>query len=378
MMTYFDLAKQLAEDFASRADEADRVGVLPDEDIAALKGSGYLGLSVPRVYGGLGLSLHDCVVAQLELAQGSTSTALVAGMQVHLFGHQREAQSWREPIYEQLCQEAAQGGLFNSIASEPQMGSPSRGGLPATTAVSTPEGWCLNGHKTWSTGGRHLTHMLVRATLNNEKAGVVLVRQGMPGVRWEDTWSNALSFRASESNDVFFKDVLLPHDHLVEEGKGRGTPNVWFPLIMSAVYLGTAVAARNSTIRYALERVPTALGKPIATLPKIQRQIGEMDMALQAAQSLLLAVADEWTGNDDQRATFLPRIAAAKMMVTQTANRATDMALQIAGGSSITKALPLERYFRDVRAGSMQPPSGDTALEMIGRAAIEGRKEAIA
>lgn len=375
-MKNLDLAKQLAKEFATRADEADRVGKLPDEDIVALKESGYLGLSVPRAFGGWELSLRDCVVAQLELAQGSTSTALVAGMQVHIFGHQREARSWREPIYEQFCQEAAQGGLFNSIASEPQMGSPSRGGLPATTAVSTADGWCLNGHKTWSTGGRHLTHMLVQTAINGETAGVILVRQGTPGVRWEDTWSDALSFRASESNDVFFEDVLLPLDHLVEEGKGRGVPNVWFPLIMSAVYLGTAVAARNSTIRYALERVPTALGKSIATLPKIQRQIGEMDVALQAAQSLLLDVAGEWVGDDEQRSAFLPRIAAAKMMVTQTANMATDMALQIAGGSSITKALPLERYFRDVRAGAMQPPSGDTALELIGRAAIEARKEA--
>ena len=151
-------------------------------------------------------------------------------------------------------------------------------------------------------------------------------------------------------------------------------PNVWFPMMMSAVYLGTAVAARNSVIQFALERIPTALGKPIATLPKIQRQIGEMDVALQAAQSLLLAVAGEWTGDDAQRTAYLPRIAAAKMMVTQTANMTTDMALQIAGGSSITKALPLERHFRDVRAGAMQPPAGDTALEMVGKAAIEARK----
>ena len=58
-------------------------------------------------------------------------------------------------------------------------------------------------------------------------------------------------------------------------------------------------------------------------------------------------------------------------MVTDAANGATEKALRVAGGTSITNVLPLERYFRDVRAGSMQPPSGDTALEMIGRAAID-------
>ena len=130
------------------------------------------------------------------------------------------------------------------------------------------------------------------------------------------------------------------------------------------------MAARNRVIQFALERVPTALGKPIATLPKIQRQIGEIDVALQAARSLLFDVAAEWTGDDADRRKMSARIAAAKTMVTETANKVTDQALRIAGGSSITKALPLERYFRDVRAGAMQPPSGDTALEMVGRAAI--------
>ena len=77
-----------------------------------------------------------------------------------------------------------------------------------------------------------------------------------------------------------------------------------------------------------------------------------------------------WVVDNADRKKMSARIAAAKTMVTETANTVTDQALRIAGGSSITKALPLERYFRDVRAGAMQPPSGDTALEMVGRAAI--------
>jgi alkylation response protein AidB-like acyl-CoA dehydrogenase len=44
--------------------------------------------------------------------------------------------------------------------------------------------------------------------------------------------------------------------------------------------------------------------------------------------------------------------------------------MQAAGGASLTGALPLERYFRDVRAAGMQPPAGDTAYEIVGRAAL--------
>jgi alkylation response protein AidB-like acyl-CoA dehydrogenase len=140
---------------------------------------------------------------------------------------------------------------------------------------------------------------------------------------------------------------------------------------MAVVYLGAAVAARNAVIKYALERTPTALGQPIATLPKIQRQIGEIDLALQAARALLFEVAGQWTGEEENRRKLYPRVVAAKVQVIEAANDVTDQALRIAGGLSITKALPLERYFRDVRAGPMQPPAGDMALEMIGRHAIE-------
>lgn len=370
------LAEQLANEFATRADDADTNGALPFEDIQALKSSGYLGISVPKEFGGYGLSLKECVAAHLTLAQGSTSTALVAGMQVHLFGHEREIRSWKPEWYEQFCREAVSGALFNAVASEPAMGSPSRGGLPATTAVSSADGseWIINGRKTWTTGGEHLTHLLVRINIEGE-LGNVLIKQNTPGMRWEKTWQDALSLRASDSHDVIFEDVHIPHNYVIQRGATKKMANVWFPMIMASVYLGAAMAARQRVIQFALERVPTALGKPIATLPKIQRQIGDIDISLQAAQALLFDVAGSWSGKDEDRDYMAARIAAAKTMVTETANDVTDKALRIAGGTSITKSLPLERYFRDVRAGSMQPPSGDTALEMVGRAAIERAKE---
>lgn len=367
--TAVSLAQQLAIDFATRADAADKQGALPAADVAALRQSGYLALSVPREFGGHGLSLAACVAAHIELAKGSPSTALVAGMGLHIMGHQRETRTWNDAAFEQLCRAAVNGGLINAAASEPQLGSPSRGGLAATTAVSTDDGWLLNGHKTWTTGGRHLTHILVRANVDGEN-GMILVEGDRPGLRWENTWQDALSLRASDSHDLYLEDVLVASENLVERGSKSSQPNLWFPMIMASVYLGAALAARDWVIRFALERVPTALGRPIATLPKIQRQIGEIDMRLQAARALLLEVAGSWRGGEARRQTLFARVAAAKVMVTETAVTATDKALQIAGGSSITGDLPLGRYFRDVRAGSMQPPSGDTAYELIGRAAL--------
>lgn len=367
-----ELARALSAEFGARAAAADQAGALPSEDVAALRDSGYLALAVPAEFGGRGASLLTCVAAQTALAAGSASTALVAAMQHQVVGHQRETRSWRPDAYERLMAKAGHS-LLNHLGSEPRLGSPSRGGLPDTTAVASTGGEAIviNGHKNWCTGGRHLTHLLVRAAVGDE-AGVVLVRQGpegVPGLEWVETWAGALSLRASDSHDAVFRDVVVPGDCLIETGDAKAVPNVWFATMLSAVYLGTALAARDALVRYALERTPTALGQPIATLPRIQRQVGEIDAGLQAARALLYEVAGEWSGEGDRKA-FMARIAAAKTVVTAAAAEATEKALHAAGGSAITRALPLERYFRDVRPAAMQPPAGDTALEMIGRAAL--------
>lgn len=368
------LGRELAERFALRASAADRAGELPDEDVRDLKASGYLALSVSTAFGGAGLGLGDCLAAQLELARGSTSTALVAAMQLHLFGHAEETRPWTESVRERLSQLAVGGALLNSVASEPELGSPSRGGLPKTEAAATADGahWVINGHKSWTTGGRALDQMLVRCRVGDEPA-VVWVPGDAVGVEWRETWRDALSLRASDSHDLLLSDVMVPSDHLVSRGPSRSTlPNAWFTLLTAATYLGAALAARDRIIRYAQGRVPTALGRPIATLPGIQRQIGDMQAALDAAVTFMQAAADQWDATAlARRADAYPRIVAAKHIGVETALRVTEAALRVAGGASLSADLEFERYFRDARAGLMHPPSGDAALELIGRAALE-------
>lgn len=358
-------AAVLSSGFAARAAAADRAGTLPKADVEAFRASGLAALSVPEKYGGLGAELGLATEVLLLLAQGSTSSALVATMQVNLFGHSLETGAWGDHT-ETFCERALNGELFNAAASEPQLGSPSRGGLPETSAERRGDTLVLNGHKTWVTGGENLDHLLVRARVGDE-AKTVWCPNPAPGVRWEQTWGDGLSLRASGSNDIFFEAVELPASHLL--GDGPKAVNVWFPLLIGATYLGTAIAARDAAVHYAQTRVPTALGKPIATLPTIQRQLGDLEVKLMAAQSLLLETAHAWNGHGDRdtgRDTFYPRVVAAKYVAVETALSVTEAVLRLAGGSSLSLDLPLERFFRDVRAGLMHPPSGDAALELIG------------
>ena len=104
--------------------------------------------------------------------------------------------------------------------------------------------------------------------------------------------------------------------------------------------------------------------------PGIQRRVGEMAIRLGAARAVLHDTARAWAASPAQRAALAPHIAAAKYLCTNAAIDATDQALRVAGGFGLTRALPLERFFRDARAGLTHPPADDAALELVGRAAL--------
>lgn len=367
-------ARELADGIADRAAEADRAGRLPRADVRALAESGYLGLTVPREYGGRGASMREAVEAHLELSKGSASTGLVAAMNLHLIGTEREYRVWSDEHRERLFRAAAEGALLNSVASEPALGSPSHGQVYETTAEPLGGGRLrIDGHKTWITGGRHLTHLLVKLDLGGEPAQV-LVEGDRDGLRWEETWGDALSLCASDSHDLHLEGVVVPEENVMIRGDGPDTDRGWFLALVGATYLGSALAARDALVEYANDRVPTALDEPIATLPKIRRRVGDLDTHLEAAKAFLLSAAADWPADPERNHEHVPRIVAAKEFATTTAIEAAGEALRIAGGAGITPSLPFERYFRDVQAGPMHPPAGEEALEEVGRHAL-GREE---
>ncbi len=349
-MTAAELAARLAE----RAAAADRAGALPQDDVADLRASGYLALASPTAFGGAHAPLRTVVEAQTTLAAGSAATALVAAMTLMLVGNARDTDAWideRERLY-RLVQE---GALLNAVASEPAMGSPSHGGLPATELRTGSDGRTLHGHKTWATGGEHLTHLLVLAR-DGDRAVQVVVRNHAPGVRWRTTWGDGLSLRASDSHDVTFDDVRVEPADVLRLRQGPKVRNVWFTLLVAATYLGSAVAARDALVAYARERVPSALGHPIAELPALRRGVGEGQVALHVARATLHDAAAAW---DARRAGADSDAEIAKVACVQAATRVTEGVLRLAGGEGLGSGLALERHFRDARAGFAHPPSSD-------------------
>lgn len=378
------MADNLAARFAVRAAEHDAAGSFPHEHMAALHAAGYLRLAVPAEYGGQGAGLFEMALAQEHLARGDGSTAMAVDMTVHLIGRLAESRAWPEPIFAQVCREVvAEGALINAAATEPELGSPSRGGLPATRARPDGDGWRVSGHKLFVTMAPALRFFVVSVALPPGPAmpeggsANAIIRADSPGIRLEDTWGDALSLRASGSHDLWLDDVFVPDAWVVDRKPAGATSaqksavlNAWFALTMAATYLGIGQAACDAACAYARERTPTALGRPIASLPNIQRRVGEMQLQLDAARALLHQAARDWDGAPEDRARMSPAIAAAKYLCTNAAVSVSEQALRVAGGFGLTRKLPLERFFRDARAGLTHPPADDAALELIGRAAL--------
>nr|PZN32702.1 MAG: acyl-CoA dehydrogenase [Chloroflexota bacterium] len=380
------LADSLAARFAERANVYDREGTFPYENYTDLHESGYLRLVIPREYGGEGADVYEMVLAQERLARGDGSTALPTAMLINIIGSNATQLTWPEPVFETVCRTiATEGGLINNVVTEAELGSISRGGVPATTATPVEGGWLINGHKRFATGAPALRFFVTGVRLppregapEGETASAI-VRAGSPGLRLVDTWSDSLSLRTSGNYDVYFENVFVPDEWLVAR-RPVGAPaqppgvNGW-GLAIAAVYLGIGQAACDAACDYASSRVPSSLGKPIAELPHIQQWIGEMQVTLDAARAVLHSAARTWVEHPEARPKLGPQIAAAKYLCTNAACAASEKALRVAGGFSLTRDLPLERYFRDARAGLFNPPQDDLALGLIGRTALAERRE---
>jgi alkylation response protein AidB-like acyl-CoA dehydrogenase len=374
------LARGLAADMVGRVDAVDRSSTFAAENHRALSQSGYPALVVPEKFGGEGASLFEFTLMQFELGQGDASTALTAAMTGHILGSAVEAGSWPAALLETICRDvAATGALVNAVASEPELGSPSRGGRPRTLAERVPgdaassSGWRLNGRKTWATGAPALSYFIVSAAMmESENVARFVVPANAPGLQVETTWMDALSLRSSGAHDVIFEDVFVPDAMVIPPAAPSPSGSGWFWSAVAGTYLGVGTAALEALMKYANERVPTALGKPIATLPNIRHSVGEMTLELLSAQALLFDLTRQWSAFPERRAALLPNLGAAKVFCVNAAIHATDLALRAAGGASLTRALPLERFFRDARAGLAHPPGEDAALEALGASRLEG------
>jgi len=368
-----DLITHLArERFAPRAARYDTENIFPAENYADLRAHGLMTLTVPKAYGGKGVSSLAYCEAMREMAKGDASTALTFNMHatiMTIIAH-LGTPTQKERYFGEVVK---RGAIFASIGSEPTTSLNSARFHIETTLTKAPDGYRLNGAKYFCSFGDAADYYFIYTMLAGTKRirdGLVsaVVTKGTPGVTIIEAW-NSMAMRATASHNMTYQESFVREDDIV------GPPGVVFlsglaseyAVGYAAIYLGIAEAAYAFAHEHARTRVIKPDVDPIGHSPIIQRYIAEMSVALEAARLMSRRAALTAQPMAPERVLAINQ---AKYCSAETAIKVTDLALRVCGGRGLLKDYPLERYYRDVRAGLVMGPSTDSLLLNIGRAEL--------
>ncbi|MCZ7451135.1 acyl-CoA/acyl-ACP dehydrogenase [Agrobacterium rhizogenes] len=353
------------------APDADQTGQFPWTGIRAVHQAGLLESTVATRYGGPGGTLSAAAHILAALGRGDPSVALISAMTIFTHLGQATKDHWPEGFYRELLAKAKhQPLLLNAARVEPELGSPARGGLPATRAHRTANGWSITGRKRFVTGAHGLTHFLVWAHTDEVQArvGTFVVPNDLPGIKIIENWKS-LGMRATGSHDVEYTEVEIPAENVLElvdpsvaQQDNRG--HAAMTLALTAIYLGAAEAAQEAFIRFAHERVPANLGHPIARTERFVALSGEIDLLVSGARQIIFGALAGHIGEAEH-------LIRARLLAGRQIRDAVQLAVRGIGNPGLNADLGLERHFRDIQSVLVHAPQEDTSVAILGRAAFE-------
>jgi alkylation response protein AidB-like acyl-CoA dehydrogenase len=317
------------------------------------------------------------VKAQERLAQGCSATSLAINMHFNAIG--LLVDFWhklKDPKVEDKLREIAKGRLIcGGSASEPDNAVPVL--LPRAIARRVDGGWAVNGRKIFGTQSIALDFYFSEATWPDGPQGETILTfiirpRETPGITFKDDW-HTMGMRATASRSTELKDAFVPESSVMLQRPAftRGGITLLFfraAFTIGAPYIGLAVAIRNFVVDFMRERPRFPLKKPMSHLPSVYNKVGEMDMLIEGARAAMWKAAAE--AEVDDPLNWAVKSSAARMIAIENSSRVAELALRAVGGSSYFRRLPLERYYRDMRAGLFHPPDSDETLELLGRSAF--------
>ncbi|AOH37132.2 acyl-CoA dehydrogenase family protein [Luteimonas sp. JM171] len=363
-----DVARRIAQEkIAPSAEEFDRSGEFPLDNIRLLGENGLMGIEVPEEYGGAGMDPIAYVLAMIEVAAGDAAHSTIMSVNNSLFcngilTHGTEEQKQK---YVRAIAEGAEIGAF--ALTEPQSGSDAT--AMRCRAVKQDDGsYVINGKKSWITSGPVAKYFVLFAMTDPEKGArgitAFLIDGDREGFHRGKT-EPKLGIRASATCEIEFQDyVVQPDEVLGEEGQGfkiaMGVLDAGRIGIASQA-IGLARAAYEATLEYVKER--KAFGQPIGAFQMTQAKIADMKCKLDA--SLLLTLRAAWLKGQGKR--FTSEAAIAKLTASEAAMWITHQAVQIHAGMGYSKEMPIERYFRDAKITEIYEGTSEIQRLVIAR-----------
>lgn len=367
-----DMARQFAqEQLWPGAEERDKTGRFPLDELTEMGALGFLGMLVPEEYGGMDSDIvsYANVVEEIAAGDGACSTILsvhssVGCVPVRNYGTEAQKQKYLPKL--------ASGEWIGGFAlTEPQAGSDASN--LRTTAVLDGDHYVINGAKQFITSGKNAGMIIVFAVTdkNAGKKGIsaFIVKTDTPGyevVRVEEK----LGIHSSDTCQLSFTDMRVPAENLLGvEGEGYkiALANLEGGRIgIASQAVGMARKAFELACDYAAER--QAFGKPIADNQGVAFKLADMATEIEAARQLVRLAASK----KDAGEPCLQEASMAKLFSSEMAERVCSAAIQIMGGYGYLKDYPVERIYRDVRICQIYEGTSEIQRLVIARDIMRG------
>lgn len=343
-----NMARFVDQEIVPRAREIDEKKSFPYEVFQTLGRMGAFRIRYPRArQGGGGNCTLFCIMCE-ELARGSMSLAAITAMQC-LMGTNFLFHYGTEDHIRRLFLPAMEGEKVAAFAlTEPDAATDLAG--VRTTAEKTPDGYRLNGMKTWITNAPVADFFTVLAQTDRSKGfrgmNFFLVERGTPGLSVSKKFDK-LGTWATEISEIAFENCLIPKENMLGE-EGRGLSNLMKILseirtMTAALSLGLSRAAFEASLQYAKER--TQFGQSIGNFQLVQSKIANMATEIEASRLLVYNAARLV----DQGVPCMKEASMAKYFASEAACRAADQATRTFGAYSYSMEYPVQRFYRDTR-----------------------------
>ena len=352
-----EMARSLFKEFAEKevkplAQEVDETEKFPRGTVEKMAKNGFLGIPVPKEYGGQGCDPLTYAMCVEELSKVCGTTGVIVSAHTSLccdpiqtYGTEEQKQKYLVPL--------AKGEKLGAFGlTEPGAGTDAQG--QQTKAVLDGDEWVLNGSKIFITNGKEADiYVIFAVTGIIEKRGkkvkeisAFIVEKGTPGFTF-GTKEKKMGIRGSATYELIFTDCRIPKENLLgAQGKGFGIAMHTLDggrIGIAAQALGIAEGALESTIAYVQER--KQFGRSIAAFQNTQFQIADMATKVEAAKMLVYKAA---MAKATQKVYSL-EAAMAKLYAAEVAMEVTTKAVQLHGGYGYTREYDVERMMRDAK-----------------------------
>ena len=370
-----DLAREFARTrIEPHAAEWDRTAHFARDVLDELGKLGFLGMSTPEEYDGMGLDTLTYLLALEELAAADASVAVsvsihnaIPATMLLRHGDSRQKERWLKPM--------ARGELLAGFAlSEPESGSDAAS--LSARALRAGDQWVLSGTKAWATNGGTADVMMIMVRTDRPDArrgakgiSTFIVPTDAPGYR-PGKPEDKMGLRASNTAAIALEDVRLTADHLLgEEGQGfvyamEGLDVGRLGIAIQAV--GIARRALEHALAYCAER--RQFGQPLREFEAVQFKLADMATRVEAARALAHAAA----ARRDRGESITSQASMAKLFASETAMWVTTQAVQLFGGYGYMRDFPVEKLFRDAKVTEIYEGTSEIQRIVIARGLYPG------